>query len=455
MHFGSVAGVIGGTGGGGGLQLWASVGLRSQQSRHQQQETLAVVPGHVAAAPAQPLDNLACGHGAGHDSEHRQQLQPGEVASSEQPEQQQVADPSQPATPVVGILDKPGEQQQQRQQADGEAWQHCGPAGAVPAAVVAGSCSRSSILDSPSEMCGGGLPVAAWGLQAEALPAAWQQEQQQQLQLDGSGRSDSEDFMHPSHWAAARQAAATSGHAAAGAHSSSTSSVAGDSGSCHSFLLPGRTYSSSEASSEVGLEARHGALSPGSAQLLPPGLAQPGATGRQMQQQCLPAAPAAVLASASEAQAQQHERQAPGSPAAVAPVAAGEGVLQASPPLPLYGRGDHAAEDGRTLTLAERLRLVARAAKLLAVFSPFLLLGTTMLLLASRLDAAAARRQHRGQPQPAGELGGAAAADGEAGALPTASRLRTGAFKLLLGACRRRSGARLLLLAAGPHAKQN
>jgi hypothetical protein len=55
-HFGSLAGMgSGGSSGGGGMQLWASVGLCSKRSRQEQRAALSVAPGHVAATPAGPV----------------------------------------------------------------------------------------------------------------------------------------------------------------------------------------------------------------------------------------------------------------------------------------------------------------------------------------------------------------------------------------------------------------
>jgi hypothetical protein len=86
--------------------------------------------------------------------------------------------------------------------------------------------------------------------------------------------------------------------------------------------------------------------------------------------------------------------------------------------LPLYGQQDHSqalaaaatassgtAVDPRLaarLSVAEALQLALRAAYLLLVFAPFLLLGVPMLLVASWLlsRAAAARQQHQVTPAP-------------------------------------------------------
>jgi hypothetical protein len=301
----------------------------------------------------------------------------------------------------------------------------------------------------------------------------------------------SHEFMHPTRWAAARQQAA----AAAGEDAASGASEA----SHHSFLLPGRTYSTSSESD----------LEDGDACLLPPGRPQaesaaPLPRDRPPQPGTVAGLAAPTLGMQQQQQQQQlrreqrrqRQRAAPPQPAAVgavqpmvaaAPVrlpGAGPAVVAAAePPLPLYGRGDHAANDAAPLTPAQRMALTIRAAQLLANFAPFLLLGSALLLLAAALDAWTAPRQRPVAATttttavttrtpvaartveestvvvaPAGTasavLGGGTAGDQAAGRSGTTERLRVAAFKLLLQACRRRRAAAPALAAALPRHSQ-
>ena len=413
MHFGSIQ--PGSAGGSGGLQLAASLGLRSQQNGQLERHTLAVVPGHVSAEAAEPLEDALVSASSSIAGSREHQLAglglglPGHMLLDDQP--------GQLPAPAGG---------------SGSSW--VGSMGGLPAADAAAPTgaaprSRASVLDSPSELClspqeqqarqwlapaqqqaassSGGQPATCGGIKEGegdvgtrgTLDAA----------SEAALREAATDFMHPSHWAAARQAAAAAAAAAEGA-ALARSTSSSSSSDAHSFLLPGRRYSSSEGSSEAG-----------------------GAAGRRRLSQQLDAAmgmpAAAAAAAAAVGQRQPALAAAAGSPGAIAAAAA-----SGDAPLALYGQADHLLEADRQLTLSERLQLAVRAGQLLALFAPFLLLGTSMLLLAAQVDAAAARRRRQ-------EAAVAAAADtvlAEAEPSQTASRLRTAAFKLLLGACRRR-----------------
>jgi aarF domain-containing kinase len=446
MHFGASAGssacALGSGSGSGSIELcfWASVALRSQQSRQQLQEAIGAPAGHAVAAPAAAWEGVG---GTGAAIQQQQQQQEAEAVYVTQPVLGQPPSLGAPALGTDAAL-----QPWQQEALGTPPLQHLDPlagAGVAGVASVASgsACGRATILDSPSEMlerpCR--FPSGTTSGHADTLADAWQQQQQQQQQgpqlssgsaaADPGSSSSASDFMHPEHWLAARQA---DGHLVV---------EAGSEASSHSFLLPGRAYSDA-SSNDGGEEEEEGseplnALSPAAARLLPPGLTGhdtvpplPPTLPSTQEQQWLPIG-----------QLEPHEltAAAPPAPAPVAAAVVGGGVgggELAPPPLPLYGRGDHAVQ--HDLTLAERLQLAVRAAQLLALFAPFLLLGSAMLLLAARLDARAERRKQVVGLVPVAEepvpLGGVVAL--EAGASATGERLRTKAFKLLLKACRRR-----------------
>jgi hypothetical protein len=294
-------------------------------------------------------------------------------------------------------------------------------AAAMPTAAA--PRSRASVLDSPSELCRSPQEQQArpWLTLAEQQAAASSSGARQATtgmkegegdvgtrgRLDAASeaalREAATDFMHPSHWASARQAAAGAVAAEAVARARSTGSS-----DAPSFLLPGRHYSSSEGSSGTG-----------------------DAAGRRRLSQQL----AAAMGMPAAAAGLQQPALAAVAGGAVAIAAAGGDV-----PLALYGQADHLLEANRQLTLSERLQLAVRAGQLLALFAPFLLLGTGLLLLAAQVDAAAARR--RRQEVAVAAVAGIALAEVQPS--QTASRLRTVAFKLLLGACKRRCASLLL-----------
>ena len=346
QHFGSIDGW---SASGGGLQVAASVGARGQAAARERRSTLAPVPGHVAATPAPPLEGLEAGG----------ERQGGEAVDVVEAQQAQHDLVSHSAT----------------QQ---EAWE------AARLALAGGTRAKGGLCDSPSEMhtprdCppwqgaeqaqqgtqgGGG---GGGGGDGDPLQPASRSTSRSASGSSSNGtrgvlddaaeaalREAAADFMHPARWAAARAAPAHPDQAGAAAHSFSTRSLSG--GSWHSFLVPGAQLSS-EASSQVD-----GAEGP------PPGVA------------ALPQ----------------------GTAAAEQPAVGGEGEL-----LQPAGWTAHAAADDQPLSVADRLALALRAAHLLALFAPFLLLGTLLLLVAARL------------------------AEGS----PAAGRLRTRAFKLLLWAC--------------------
>lgn len=286
------------------------------------------------------------------------------------------------------------------QQQEEEAWEaegvHPPPQQQQPAAewqsVAAGVCSSSGsgrggpVRDSPSEMPSS-PQLGQTALRLEQQQPAGGSERDvlggpaEAALQEAAAAAVAADFMHPSQWAAARQAAAGGG---AGAHSSSSCSITDGSGSVHSFLLPGVRWSSSEASSAASDFEERAAL-------------------------------------------------------AAAPAEDAEAV-----PLPLYGRGDHLVEAARQLSMRERVELAVRAGQLLVLFTPFLLLGSAMLLLASQLERRQGSQQQQQLLLATSDPEGAAAAVALAGqqgdvaaSVPAASRLRTAAFELLLGACRR------------------
>lgn len=57
------------------------------------------------------------------------------------------------------------------------------------------------------------------------------------------------------------------------------------------------------------------------------------------------------------------------------------------PLAPLYGRADHQLRGDGSLSPGERVSLALRACYLLAVFAPFVLLGSVLLLLAHLLGS--------------------------------------------------------------------
>lgn len=441
MHFGSASG-------GGGLQLWASMGVPGRERRRRRRAeaaALTVAAGHLGAARVEQLVGEVT-----------------TISASLSGSEEEMEGQLQQLTPHELVLQR-AQQAQQVQQLGAERWQDArqqwqGAAG-VQAAMGAGAdacTSRGAVLDSPSEMCcspngpargGWRRPTQQQAQQGQAKPrAGGSSALQQQAAAGASGTSSgssqaeggsrgpldhasetalrraaaaaatggnggTQDFMHPSNWAAARQAAAAGGPTRGNAvRSDSTGTNGANSHSVHSYLLPGRGHTSSEGTSEAG------AGGAGASRLLPPGIAL--------------AAPAAAAARTGGAAPRQQAM----------PVPVTEGAVEVV--LPLYGQGDHEAEEARQLSTAVKLQLALRALQLLALFTPFLLLGTIMLLLASRMDASAARRaqqQQRGQQQlEQQQLEG----DGEVAvpATPAGIRLRTKAYQLLLGACRR-SGA--------------
>jgi aarF domain-containing kinase len=125
----------------------------------------------------------------------------------------------------------------------------------------------------------------------------------------------------------------------------------------------------------------------------------------------------------------------------------------------LYGRADHllgeededeGADGDQNVGIAEKLRLTMRGIHLVAIFAPFIVFGTVLLLAASSI---AARRQQRigRKGIVTGDKGGSKDDDDNTVAratitpapsfsVPIDARMRTAAFKLLLWACRQ-SGA--------------
>jgi hypothetical protein len=411
MHFGSIE--PGSAGGSGGLQLEATFWLRSQQSRQLERHTLAVVPGHVSAEAAEPLEDALLSASSSIAGGGEQQLAglglglPGHRLLDDQPAQLPVATGGAGSSSLVADWEQ----------------EHGLAAAAAAMPTAAAPHSRASVLDSPSELCRS---------PQELLARPWLTLAQQQAAASGSGaqlgatttgakegagdvgtrgrldaaseaalREAATDFMHPSHWASTRQAAA--GAAAADDAGRARSTGSSD---APSFLLPGRHYSSSDGSSEAG-----------------------GAAGRRRLSQQLDAVLGMPAAAASAAAGLQHPALAAAAASPVAIAAAGGDA-----PLALYGQADHLLEANRQLTLSERLQLAVRAGQLLALFAPFLLLGTGLLLLAAQVDAAAARR--RRQEVAVAAVAGIPLVEVEPS--QTASRLRTAAFKLLLGACKRR-----------------
>lgn len=411
MHFGSNE--PGSAGGSGGLQLEATFWLRSQQSRQLERHTLAVVPGHVSAEGAEPLEDALVSASSSIAGGGEQQLAglglglPGHRLMDEQPGQLPVATAGGSTSSLVADWEQ----------------EHGLAAAAAAMPTAAAPRSRASVLDSPSELCRSPQEQQArpWLTLAEQQAAASSSGARQATtgmkegegdvgtrgRLDAASeaalREAATDFMHPSHWASARQAAAGAVAAEAVARARSTGSS-----DAPSFLLPGRHYSSSEGSSGTG-----------------------DAAGRRRLSQQL----AAAMGMPAAAAGLQQPALAAVAGGAVAIAAAGGDV-----PLALYGQADHLLEANRQLTLSERLQLAVRAGQLLALFAPFLLLGTGLLLLAAQVDAAAARR--RRQEVAVAAVAGIALAEVQPS--QTASRLRTVAFKLLLGACKRRCASLLL-----------
>lgn len=454
-HFGSLTSTGSSSSGGsssrGGVQLWASVGLRSRRSRQEQRAALSVPPGHVAAVPAGPVEEEALeagasssGSGSELDAEQWDEEQPhGSLPGQPHPaarcgEEQAAGLP--PALEPAAVA--------------------AGSAGSSGAAAAAGG-KRGATWDSPSEAPCSPLPgMADWGAQAGFGAAG----------VAGAAAVGA-DFMHPAHWAAARQAAAAAvmaGGAGAGgaaqALSTSTSSVAGSSGSVHSFLLPGACYSSSQSSNEAGEQAAFAAgFAAGEDVLLG---AAGGSAAAEPPRQAAVVLTAAALAVAEQPAAEAAVAAAAGAAVAGAEAAPAGGIAVEEEALPLYGRGDHLANAARPLTVDERLQLILRAGQLLYFFAPFLLLGCFMLLLAAQLEAAAVRRRSRQRQrqqaqhqapaaaaaaahaavQATGAIvqqqaeGGDAEADGVA-ASPAAQRLKTAAWRLLLRACKRAGAA--------------
>lgn len=396
QHFGALFG-----GSAGDVQLWTSVGVRSSAGQQEGQAALQVVPGHVAATPAEPLEEAAAASTRASSS--------AASAASSSPADDEEGEWGAAAEDWHGATDEVAGERQ----AGWAAAQQCPPDAAAQQPADAGGSGRGGgggagrravVRDSPSEMpCS---PQPGWLLQQCGGDKA--------CEIEEAGSSGGEGFMHPMHWAQLREAAAAaagSPHAGGATHSTSTSSVDGSSCSAHSFLLPGMRWSSSEGSVEAGDSAQDGGTVATMA-ALPPGEAG-GEACRGLQE------------------AGQGAKAATGA-AAVDPGAAA-GVE--APALPLYGRGDHVAEDARQLIAGERVWLAVRAAQLLVLFAPFLLLGVPLLLLASQLGSTAPQRQ--GQPgASAGADEAAQTADGDVAVPPAASRLRTSAFKLLLRGCR-------------------
>ena len=260
-HFGSLVG-MGSSGSSGGVQLWASVGLRSKRSQQEQRAALSVAPGHVAATPAGPVEdeplkargsasssrgsNVA---GSVYSEPHADWpaeacLHGGRPADAGQPQTVAHAGDRQAAGSMPALEQQPSVAagcvgSSGREEAGGSR-EAAGGSGEA----AGGSSKRGSTWDSPSEVpCS---PQPGWANLGPASAA-------------GEAAAAAADFMHPAHWAAARQAAAAAAVAVAGgaadaapAHSTSSSSVAGSSSSVHSFLLPGACYSSSQTSIEAG-----------------------------------------------------------------------------------------------------------------------------------------------------------------------------------------------------------
>ena len=341
--------------------------------------------------------------------------------------------PEQPATPV-----------QQRQQQQQQQW--------------------AAILDSPSELCAPlwkGQGQEGWNGQPPPPPP---QPQQHAWALNGSGSVGSEassqavaamrDFMHPAHWAAARAAewqqerapgrggatGAGTGAAATGSGGGSSSSSSGRASFLHSDQSDSGYWSSDDNTSGALFE---GSLS--SELAMPPGALPAGAPagfwGAAAAAVSRPAhglSPASGLAGVPWG-APGH---ASGEPGAVSPIERGQQGQQQKqqreeiPPLAaLYGEADHLLH-AHPLTALERLQLGLRAVHLVLLFAPFLLLGGAMLLLAAQLPAATTVRRQRAASIAAAPP----AAVGSSRATRGAARLRVGAFRLLLWACRH-SGA--------------
>lgn len=468
-HFGSLAG-MGSSGSSGGVQLWASAGLRSKRSRQQQRAALSVAPGHVAATPAGPVEDEPMQAG-GSASSSRGSSMAGSVCSEPHADRPAEAclHSGRPAnTGQAQTAAHAGEQQAAvlmpaLEQQPSVAAGCVGSSGSREAG--GGSSKRGSTWDSPSEVpCS---PQPGWANLGAASAAG------------EAAAAAAADFMHPAHWAAARQAAAAAAVTVAGgaadaapAHSTSSSSVAGSSSSLHSFLLPGACYSSSQTSSEAGeLAAFAAGFTAGETFS---GAAGGSSAAEQQHRQSGVVLTAATLAAAeqpvSEVEAATAAAAADAAAEAAAAAPAGgqaldgaEGEQDAA--LPLYGRGDHLLQAARPLTVAERLQLVLRAGELVYLFAPFLLLGCFMLLLASQLEAAATRRRskqrQRAEAQhqaPAAAAAAAPAAVQATDALgqqqqegdedetavvasPAAQRLKTAAWRLLLRACKRAGAA--------------
>lgn len=481
LHFGSLGGA-----GPGGLQLWGSVGVRSQRSRQQGHEALTVAAGHVGAAPAPPLGDEVV-NVIGEDVEAavllrqlvqhdmvRHLQQQGEAVGTGGPfvaagagSQAQAVTAA--AAAAAAAAAEPSWEEARQQRLAGAA--------AAPAHWADG-CSRGAVMDSPSEMCASPQPTG--GLQQQAQ----QVRHTQQGDLGGGsgwagtdaatqaalreaatvaaalGAAGADDFMHPAHWVEARQQLGSGLR-----REDSTSTRDGRASSVHSFLLPGRRFSS-EDDSQAGSDAP---FPPPAAPLLRPAVAAeawaPAARLREgsLQPQLEPGGQA-VRQHAAEAAADLAAVQAAAPRTAGASGFDGGAAVgtEVDAALPLFGRGDHQADTTRPLSTAQRLQLALRAVQLLAMFLPFLLLGPLLLVLAAQLDSAAARRQQRQQVaqqlqpqallvQEEGDQGvvvanvvAQPAAPAEPVAVPSgaASRLRTAAFKLLLGACRRRQAGR-------------
>lgn len=493
LHFGSLDGA-----GRGDLQLWGSMAVPSRRSRQQGRETLTVAAGHIAAAPAAPFGLEAGGSVSGGDAEETAELRrlrqhdmvrhlllQGEVAVGEG-----AALPTEggPPAPAIGQPLAAGTEAAPELRW-GEARQQWLAGTDAAATQQQASCGKIAVLDSPSEMC------------ASPQAAGWPQQQAQQAHQHGAGGSGgwaaadsatqaalreaaaaaaalgpavgTEDFMHPSRWVEARQQQDGRPGSRCNHRSDSTSTQSGGTSSVHSFLLPGRRFSS-EDDSHAGGEP---CCVPQAAPLLRPRAAAPATAtatgpsggclqlrpepgGHSVEQRTVTAGLAVTWTAVSRAEDQAESGGA---------AAAG---ADADAALPLFGRGDHEQGAARQLSAAQRLQLALRALQLLALFLPFLLLGSLLLLLAAQLDSAAARQRHRlqqGAPEP--QLQGqqrpveqqveqqellevaraAAAGAGAVRAAPpsaestttaAASRLRTRAFKLLLGACRRRRAGR-------------
>ncbi len=482
LHFGSLGGA-----GPGGLQLWGSVGVRSQRSRQQGHEALTVAAGHVGAAPAPPLGDEVV-NVIGEDVEAavllrqlvqhdmvRHLQQQGEAAGTGGPfvaagagSQAQAVTAAAAAAAAAAAEPSWEEARQQRL------------AAAAPAHWADG-CSRGAVMDSPSEMCASPQPTGGLQQQAQQVrhtqqdglgggsgwagtDAATQAALREAATVAAAlGAAGADDFMHPAHWVEARQQLG-SGPGSRLRREDSTSSQDGHASSVHSFLLPGRRFSS-EDDSQAGSDAPY--LPPAAPQLRPTAAAEAWAPAARLSEGSLQLQPEP----GGQAVRQQAAAAADlAAVQAVAPRTAGASGFdggaavgtEVDAALPLFGRGDHQADATRPLSTAQRLQLALRAVQLLAMFLPFLLLGPLLLVLAAQLDSAAARRQQRQQVaqqlqpqallvQEDGDQGfvvanvvAQPAAREEAVAVPSgaASRLRTAAFKLLLGACRRRQAGR-------------